>query len=134
MDGSDALLTALKANSGVTTLLTTDSQSNKEIIIDIVEPEDWGVADTCISIYSANPVDKGLPYLDSKWVANCRASTAKAAMDLSTAVIDAINREPIGSNGGRYYCVRFFLIRPANSADAYNMPVEISIKGSRNLD
>lgn len=133
MIGSTALYTALKADATVLSLVST-IDGNKAIIVDPREPVTWGVSDTTISIYRAVPAslrDEGR--FTTTWTVNCRASTIQKVEALANAVTDALNRKPINTNEGRFYCTLSFMIQPVDELDSYNLPVEVEIMGIKTL-
>lgn len=134
MNGSTALYTALKADATVLSLLSTVG-GNKCIIVDTREPLTWGVNDTTISIYRAVPVSlREEGRIITTWTVNCRASTIQTCEALAQAVIDAVNRQPINTNEGRFYCTLGFMLQPVDENDSYNLPVEVEVLGIKSLN
>jgi len=133
MNGSVALYTALKADAGVLALLST-VEGHKTIIAEPVEPTKWGVNDSTMTIYRAVPVsmrDEGR--FTTTWTVNCRADTSTKVEALANAAVEAVNRQPINTNEGRFYCTLSFIIQPVDENDSYNLPVEVEIMGIKSL-
>lgn len=131
MNGEVTLFNLLKDDSTFYGLLSTVS-GKKALAVGIVEPASWGIDDTTASIYNAVGVDNSVYSLDTEITLNCRASTEGKARNLASAGVEALNI--VAVDGGRYYCQTLGVIPPIDKNDAFNVPIAVTVKGSRELN
>ncbi len=130
MKGEKTMMDLLAAYAPFYDLLT-DIGTKKALSVCIVEPEEWGINDTTASIYNASGVDNSDYTLDTEITLNCRAPSEGESRTLASAGVDALNRTAV--DGGRFYCTTLGVIPPIDKNDAYNVPVIVTVKGSREL-
>lgn len=134
MMGSTALYSVIKNDATILGLVST-YESNPTITVNPKELDGWGVDDTTICIYRAVPVSQREEgRFIATWTVNCRAETIQKVEELGQAVIDAVNRQPIEINKGRFYCNLGFVIEPVDENDSYNMPIEVEIAAQKGLE
>lgn len=127
MNGSSALVTALRADSSITALV----ESSAHIVFTSKNTFDPSL--TTINVFDPVGVDNTQEAMFAEYTCNCRASTEKAARELAQAVVLGINRKEI-TGGGRFYCVTEAPIQPANDNDNFNSPVTVFVKSTFDLD
>lgn len=131
MNGSSAIYQALLNDSDVVALVST-SGDYPCIAVKSVDP--WADASlTTVLIYRLNAVDYTEEAMFVDFTVNCRASSESTAEDLSEAVCQALNRKAI-SGGGRFYCQKGFVIQPSDDTDNFNIPVEVRVKSTFDLN
>lgn len=126
MNGRDTLYNALLADSALVAIV------GDKIATGPKDPKDWGPNDPTVTVYSSGVRDHSLAYLDNTLTVNCRASSETAALQIAGAVVSAVNRVR-ASGRGRFYCSTSGTIKPIDSTDSYNVPVEVIIKGQTAL-
>lgn len=133
MDGSTAIYNILITDVDVLAIVSVVDEE-PAIVDDPTEQENWSSTDTTITIYPSIPVDKSRPVLEASHTVNCRGADLATVRNLSDAVVKALDRININGDEGRLYCQRMFVIKPANSADSYNLPVETRVVGIKELE
>lgn len=121
MNGALAIFTKLYNNS--TVQLITSSR----IAIGTVEP-DWPISAKGCMIYQDAPINHALEYYNGSFTVNCRASTEYEADELAEAVITALNRHLSGT--AFCTCQKLQVIKPFDETDNFNVPVNVTVKGT----
>lgn len=128
MNGRTTLYDSIKDNSTITALLTVATY----VSADSIMPGSWPVGSKAINFYMTGIADMGIEYGQYEYTVNCRASTEYNALTIAQTVADELNREKI-TGGGRYYCKVLPVLIPADNADDFNVPVEVTIKTNQDL-
>lgn len=91
----------------------------------VYEPE---VTDNTINHYTVSPVDGGKPIVLTTHMVVCRAYLETDAVDMQTAVFDALNRVRSADEKSFFVCSKLPVIPPYDKTDNYNAQVEVSVK------
>ena len=85
---------------------------------------------TTINFYRIGTWDARLEYFQLDWSVDCRAPTGHDSMDLAVAVKDALNRRTTEAGGYEYFGTVQVgsTIPPADEADVYNTPVNLTVR------
>lgn len=120
--GGDYIYTILSTDPDVTAITT--AIYNARLI-----PQTEDSTET-INFYRSAPFNAALNYFDAVWSIDCRAKSEYEAYDLADKVKDALNRKSATVGSYIYFGTISILpaIPPADDADVYNVPVEISLR------
>ena len=83
-----------------------------------------------INFYPVGTLDNSLNYFQLEISVDCRAKTDYEAYEIATAVSSALNRKAVQVGSSVYFGTISILpvIRPADEADSYNVPVQILVR------
>lgn len=131
MTGTAEIYKVLAASSSVLALVTRTGTSPDyvyDIEVAMIEPKDWGINDSSITIYQSGPDSLGDVY-DVFHTVNCRANTEAKAKALASAVAAALHRVTFSQM--MFYCTLEQPIPPADNTDNFNAPVTVRVMGSK---
>lgn len=132
MNGELTTMNKLLSVSSFTDLLQ-DIDGEPALGVGVVEPEEWAAGMSTCSIYNTDSADKRQKGTIAELTANLRGADEDTVKELASALIDAINRVQIGSNG--YWGVQIpQIIPPESELDDYNLPAIIIVKSGEELD
>jgi len=122
--GADFIYSILSNDSTVTALVPAADITEGPLV-----PQNNRTQET-INYYRTGPYSGRAEWFETRWSADCRSKTYKNSRDISTAVLDALNRVNATVNGNRYYAVAEILptLQPVDRQDVYNTPVEIYLR------
>ena len=85
---------------------------------------------TTINFYRIGVFNAAQEFFQTDWSVDCRAASDHDAIDLASAVKDALNRKDAAVSSYEYYTTVQIgqVIPPANEADVYNVPVTVTVR------
>ena len=131
--GGDYFYDVLTNDSNVTSKVGTWTDStdtlHPSIHMSRLVPQIDG-SDNTINFYRTGNVNSADNFFQTEWSVDCRAKEEYTALDIATAVRDAINRNFASVGGKRYFSTVAILpaIEPADDADVYNVPVTVTLR------
>ena len=120
----DAILyTYLNAQSDLTTLLDTYSDSSAAIFPDVQIPKDFTGTES-VNFYNNQPVSGQDKIYIEYFAVNCRGANQVTSQAIAKKVHELLNRININSQS---YCLTDILptIQPENETDVFNTPVSL---------